>query len=1456
MENINTNEQVAAPSPLALPKGGGTIKGMGQVLSPSGSRGLSGMSLPLPISAGRGYAPPLSLSYSSGGSNGLFGQGWGVSVMRITRQTRQGVPQYNGEDIFIGPDGEELVAERDSVEHSVSTYGTVKLNASYTVTRYLSRVEGAFHRIEYWVSEEDEAGFWLIHSASGELHCLGKAAQARLANPKQADHVAEWWIQESLSPLGHQICYQYRPDCLAVALDKVCYGNVVATDQLLAWNNTPADKVQWLFTLVFDYGERGIDFYKAPPYAVPAGQKALPRQDLPVFYEYGFAQETHLLCRQVLMFHTFKELGDHPALITRLLPEYDEKPTLTQLVSARTVSYDEQGSPVSLPPLDLRYTTFSSVPEAEKWKPLEALNEIKDGQNYQLADLYGEGVPGLLYRDGTGWYYRAPERGEEADSIVYAPLVKLPVSPSLKGEGMALMDLTGNGKLDWVIQRPGLAGYFTLQEDRQWSTFIPFNSWPSEFTSSHAQLADLLGAGLQDLVLIGPRSVRLYINQRDRFTAPDIIVQNADVTLPVAGRDVTELVAFSDVLGSGQQHLISVRHDRVTCWANLGRGRFDSPPRILPILPSLTLDPDTFNPARLYLADIDGSGAVDILYAEPERIRLFRNQSGQRFVEIPPLPLPAGTHYDRLCQLNCVDLTGNGTTSLVLTVPHMPVRHWYYPFADQKPYLLSGMNNNMGADTQLHYRSSAQYWLDEKQESPQAQCHLPFPVQLLSRTETCDEITANRLTQLFTYRRGVYDGVLREFRGFGLVESRDTDKYAKGTGDHEDICCTALTRTWYHTGREGDEDVVPPTLMPDKIWMPYKLAGTRITVEDGDHNDIPGVPENGQSVLRQRLHRALQGRILRQELYGEDESQDKNTPYSVTLSRYQVRLIQPVRNATEPVVLPLPIETLSYYFERIPADPRITHQVQLRFDEFGTPLHRVDIVYPRRTFSELPPYPATLPEGGFAATEDEQQQTVNISESLSRVHHLTDPQCWRIGIVDVSRRNALVVKPARVPDSGFSLENLLQPGNVLEGTDSTREFAGQTKFVYTHDITSPALAALPDYTETAEFDEISLKAFDGIIDPGKLKNAGYIQTVKDDTLSAKGENNMIWVAQRGFTTRHKLEGFFLPVTTQPTKLTGATTLTWDSYFCGIISTKDAAGLEVSAQYDYRFILPKQITDVNDNTSEVLLDALGQVVATSFYGTENGGKKTGFSPVKDFRPPAEPVARHLDLFTDKSTAKQNVTSYVMTEFFSWMGKLDKANFAAQWDDLVKQHAITPDGYIRNAARDQNLSGKLDAKIAGVIKTTEQIPVYGAIFSADHYPDSPNPQQIAISVVFYDGFSRPLQTAQRRPPGDAYVRDSEGKLTTTTSITNTRWAVSGRVEYNNKGLPVRAYQPYFVNNWRYVTDPSLHSLGYADTHFYDPLEREIRVRTAKGYLRRQYYYPWFTVSEDENDTLPGI
>jgi hypothetical protein len=131
-----------------------------------------------------------------------------------------------------------------------------------------------------------------------------------------------------------------------------------------------------------------------------------------------------------------------------------------------------------------------------------------------------------------------------------------------------------------------------------------------------------------------------------------------------------------------------------------------------------------------------------------------------------------------------------------------------------------------------------------------------------------------------------------------------------------------------------------------------------------------------------------------------------------------------------------------------------------------------------------------------------------------------------------------------------------------------------------------------------------------------------------------------------------------------------------------------------------------------------------------------------------------------------------------------------------------------------------------------------------------------------VTYTDGFGRHLQSCIKVTSGSAWQRNADGELAVDADgdlvevSADPRWAVSGRLEYDNKGHTVRTYQPYFVDDWQYVVDSSMRASGYADTHFYDATGREIRVQTALDYVRRQSYFPWFSVSEDENDTLAEV
>lgn len=1451
---------VQAPS---LPKGGGAIQGMGESLGVPGPSGVASMSLPLPISAGRGVAPTLGLSYSSSAGNGVFGMGWSCGTMSVSRRTSQGVPHYSEQDQFLGPDGEVLVpalsTAADPNPRVCNTYGAKPLGQNYTVTRYLPRIEASGDRIEYWRGV-DGSHFWLVHDRSGVLHMLGKTALGRISDPAMPAHTAIWLLEESVTPTGEHVYYRYaaengdnldlsgnesgRDRAAMRYLVEARYGNVVPITDLYLWDNDHPQP-QWLFSVVFDYGERTLEPANTPSYA-PTGSW-LGRSDPFSTYSFGFELRTHRLCRQVLMFHHFpQELGAAQTLVARLLLEYQQQTTLSMLSAAQQLAYEPDGLLQQRPPLELLYSPADSVDPA-RWQAMPPLPGLSDGQRYQLVDLHGEGVTGILHRTDDAWLYKAPQRGAGGDDVEYGAWQPLPGIPSAQRIQSRLVDIDGNGQLDWLVVQPGMAGFFTARPDKSWSDFMPFSALPTEFFHPEAQFAELVGSGLADLALVGPKSVRLYANERDGFAAGIDVVQDSEITLPVPGRNARELVAFADVLGSGQSHLLRVCHDSVTCWPNLGHGRFGMPIN-LP-LPEAIDEVGAFNPAQLFLADIDGSGAVDLIYAHHDHVAIFINRCGNSFGSVQRLPLPAGVVYDQLCQISLADIQGNGMAELVLSVPYMTPSHWRYPFNAAKPYLLNEINNNMGASHRLVYRSSAQEWLDEKQADPNRVSALPFAMHLLVQTLTLDEVTGNTLSQHCRYRQGVYDGKEREFRGFGYLEVEDTDSAAMAVGQGAPLAMPLLNKTWYHCGREQDEFTL--------YGQPYagdsqavSLNPTRLTSFDSGE-DIPLVDADAET--RRWLFRAMKGAVLRSESYGLDDSSVQQRPYACVISRSQLRLLQP---GAMPVVMVFALEQVESTYERLSIhDPMVLQSVTLRLDRYGHPLWGVSVAYPRRAYQPLEPYPVNLPSDAWECSYDEQQQKLRLSESRVAVINLEAPQAWRLGLPHQSRTNALVYDA--LPSAPISFETLTASNGLL-GDTRTRYFGGQTEVIYVS--SPPDLLALVDHQRTAVLDDVALSAYEGItLPPGyDWGSLGYVQTAMLlPVATPPAPEKPVWAVESGLTIYANASGFYRPLTVRATRLTGAIETTYDGYWLCALSQHDVYGNQVSSRYDYRFLAPTQTTDINGNVQEVQLSALGLPLGSSVYGTENGGIAVGFHSVETH--PVSPALTVAQAISQATTPgyRQQIAGISVPDWFSWMGQVSREQMTpAQWTALRAARFITDSGHIRLAGRrwannPYELPG-ISISLAPVLNATGGNPVHGVVLKADHYPDSTE-QQTRIQLSYSDGFGRVLQQCGRVAAGMAWHLEADGEVSTAEVMADPRWVVSGRVEYDNKGQVVRAYQPYFLDSWHYVIDSSLRTLGYSDTNHYDALGRLSHTLTALGYLRRSTHYPWFDVQEDENDTL---
>jgi len=1468
-----------------------SIATIGKSWGAVGPTGAASFELPIPVSPGRGWDPQLSLTYSSQAGNGPYGIGWSLGVGQISRRTNKGVPRYTDHDEIVGHDGEVWMPELEGD-------GTIKLRlektyngkevGAHTVVRYWPRVKSNFALKERWQpASKDRPPFWLIHGADGSLHVYGKTAASRRADPDNPLRVSAWLLCESMNARGEHICFDYKaddqdPDPIhdyraQRYLCAVFYGNFTASKNLYSWTvENPAD-LDWHFLLLFDYGERSKSLTVKPEYDGATLQPWLARQDPFSTYGQGFEVGSRRLCHQVLMFHHFPDkLGAEPALVRRLLLEYPKSTpawTFSQIIAAHYQAYDASGAVENTPPVELDYSPFEINKTPARLLEFDTMPGIEDGQFYQCVDLYGEGVPGFLSRYDQCWYYREPLRAASgSDDIGYGPwtaLDKIPVDNRNKPVHQVLTDLTGDGRLDWITAQPGMSGFRTLNADRSWAEFIPFTAFPLEFFHTLSQLGDLSGDGLSSLVMIGPRSVRLYANRREQgfAGAEEVDHKPNDDRLPLLSNARKELVLLGNLLGSDMSELCRIRHNEIKCWPNLGHGTFGEG-RVISALP---FKYDEFDSARVRIADLDGSGAPALIYLKSDAFEIYRNRGGNGLEQIPvTVPWPEGVRYDRLCQVTLADLQGLGCASLILTVPHMKPQHWRYDFVPAKPYLLTASNNNMGCSAQVVYRSSAQEWLDEKHRILTLKhfpiSYLPFPVQIVSQQRQLDEVTGNCLTQSFNYCQGVYDGQEREFRGFGYLQETDSES---ATGD-DDVGFTepVRIRTWFYTGQSMDR---PRDGYFNRDPDAFPLGKTLFSrYHANDECDEPITPPDADTEYE--IARALVGKIARTEIYLAKGGPATMLPYAVKEYRYLVYEVRSKGIYAAAVLLPLVLEKIGYQYECLIDDPMCAHDITLCWNPYGQPVHAITVNYARRrTESDPPPFTDPAEQQWWRDAHDEAQQSYYLSETRARFIDLDkDPQQWRLGLPWQQRANALVLPKGTLP-SGLNPEEVSYEAltehhdspewntlRVLTGQSVQRYLKTEDGSVLPDGEAEPETLAGP--LEQAQMDKTALEAYSDLPAPFdirvELAKIGY--TPMPLLFETPSPTDDLWSARYGFAKYDSLDGFYNVREFHETPSHGVTKAEYDPYCLAIISVELPDGCTTRVEYDYHALQPVRIIDANDNIQEAIYEPSGQPLAISFYGTENG-IAAGFKPLSEF---VRPVDHRPDpAIENPSAAVQKAASTLRKDLFSWMGQLPLAVSPEQLTEWVANGYVLPSRHIRASARQRLQQGcaltLVEQTLSELIATVYRKPVHSAIFSADRYPGGPVPAQIQIVKACVDGFGRALQTQQLVEPGMAYAVDADGSLIVENGkikevFADPRWRVSERVEYNNKGLPIRQFRPFFANTHHYVNDHSLRELGYFDQLFYDVLGRPIKLINAKGYFSRETYHPWYHISEDFNDT----
>jgi hypothetical protein len=998
----------AAPS-VSLPKGGGAIKGIGEKFGVNPVNGTGTLSVPVFTTPGRPkFSPNLSLSYDSGAGNGPFGFGWHLSVPNITRKTDKGLPRYfdaQESDVFILSEAEDLVPTLlpEDGDWKRDTFAAANNGEAFTVQRYRPRIEGLFARIERWRHDVTGETFWRSISKDNITSLYGVDSSSRIADPADPSRVFTWLLASTYDDRGNVAVYEYKPEDGANVPPSLHEQNRQVTanrylKRIMYGNRTPyypnagsALLGDWCFEVVFDYGEH--DPTSPGPTEITNWRC---RPDPFSRYRSTFELRTYRICSRVLMFHHFpQELGTPDYLVrsTNLTYSFDEqsanplKPVYAYLQSVKQVGYLRQndGSYYSkeMPPLEFSYTQ-AKIDEAIRFVDsvsLENLPSGVDGSRYQWVDLDSEGSPGILSEQGNGWFYKRNVSSLPAsDGSVAArfePTELVAMKPSLAnlsgGGGQQLMDLAGDGRLCLVQFARPVSGYYEHDQDGQWQAFTPFASCPNiDWKNPNLRTVDLDGDGFADILITENEVFAWYPSLAKSGFGPAETVRkpsDEDRGPALILADGTQSIYLADASGDGLKDLVRIRNGEICYWPNLGYGRFGA---------KITMDgspvfdsPDLFEQKRVRPADIDGTGTMDIIYLGRDRVTVWFNESGNGFG--PPQKIPQFPATDDVDSVNVTDLLGNGTTCLAWSSPLPGDSNQPFRYIDlmggQKPHLLVGVKNNLGAETRVQYAPSTKFYLADRAAGQPWVTRLSFPVHVVERVETFDWISRNRFVSRYAYHHGYFDGFEREFRGFGMVEQQDTEElgalsqtgsFPESTNvDAASYVPPVLTKTWFHTGAFLDGARIS-RVFAEEYYRESELAHGVAGLTDAQFAAMELadtiLPDGLTADEAREAVRSLKGAVLHQEIYALDGTPQADRPYSVSEKNYTIKWLQPLDGNRHAIFFTHARESIDFRYERKLyeiggrelADPRVTHDMVLAVDDYGNELQSAAIGYARR----------------------------------------------------------------------------------------------------------------------------------------------------------------------------------------------------------------------------------------------------------------------------------------------------------------------------------------------------------------------------------------------------------------------------------------------------------------------------------------------------------------------------
>lgn len=974
------------------------------------------------------------------------------------------------------------------------------------------------------------------------------------------------------------------------------------------------------------------------------------------------------------------------------------------------------------------------------------------------------------------------------------------------------MDLAGDGALDLVEFAGATPGFYKRTESEGWESLTPFQSLPVlDWNDPNLKFVDLTGDGHADILIAEDRVFRWHPSLAEAGFGPEeraFKPVDEEQGPAVIFADSTETVFLADLSGDGLTDIVRIRNGEVCYWPNLGFGRFGA---------KVEMDnapwfeaPDLFDGRRIRLVDIDGSGTTDIIYLASEGVQLYFNQSGNSWS--PKTQLTQFPRVDDLDSVMALDLLGNGTACLAWSSPlpgdaTRPMRYIDL-MGSQKPHLLIATANSLGAETQIQYVPSTKFYLQDKLAGKPWLTKLPFPVHCVERVTVHDKWRDTTFTSSYSYHHGYYDGIEREFRGFGRVEQidvEDYDRFASGnasspyiTPDQTLYQPPVKTVTWYHTGVFLDEQRVlsyyrdeyfPNWLEAEPPEETSVLGGfTENALPEPDLAELDLTPDEWREALR-----ACKGMVLRQEVYELDVdslAQGEHKPVKLFSTAYHnchIDRLQSQSTNRYAVFLVTESEAITYHYELnldpLPGtspDPRVAHTLNLKIDDFGHVIQSVAVAYPRfGTFTD-----SSLPPSGEKLISDVQGElhVAFTQSSYTDPGSPEDPDNYRVplpwevktyeltGIQPTGYFSLVELRSYQLGDRPFDPVNTQPVGaipyqQIPDRTTPQQRLVEHVRTIYfADDLTTLPIKQLgrlglkyEDYKLaftsdllTDVFGDKLNETIQGATALDHLANSSTSGYLSGSDLAARFAGfdtaGQYWIRSgiAGFQP-DAAQHFYLPESyTDP--FGNPTTVSFDQkYHLFLQSSEDARGNTTSVEeFDFRVLAPSQMKDANGNLSEAAFDTLGMPAAMALLGTGSEGDSLVGLTDALLNPPASDVQTFFTSSYRDLLPRQWLNNATARHIY-WFGEEVASDGSVTW-------------------------GMHPAAACGVVRE-EHV--------ASLATDDVSPLQIAVE--YSDGLGAVLvKKAQAEPaPGDSVLR----------------WIASGKTVLNNKGKPVKPYEPYF-------------------------------------------------------------